>query len=44
MTIVFSDEGTFHLSDKINCHNAKIWVAYEVDEYDVRDWTKLNVV
>jgi len=23
--IVFSNEATFHLSGKVNCHNVKIW-------------------
>jgi hypothetical protein len=43
--VVFSDEATFHVSDKVNRHNCQIWGSenpHEVMEYE-HNISKLNV-
>ncbi|GBN20652.1 hypothetical protein AVEN_224430-1 [Araneus ventricosus] len=44
-TLIFSEEATFHLSGKVNCHNARVW-GTELPHVIVekgRDSPKVNV-
>ncbi|KAJ4430933.1 hypothetical protein ANN_19526 [Periplaneta americana] len=44
-SLVFSDEGTFHLSGKVHKHNVRIWALEKPNNYvkHVRDSPKVNM-
>ncbi|PSN45634.1 hypothetical protein C0J52_12320 [Blattella germanica] len=42
-SIVFSDECTFHLSDKVNKHNIRIWGSHKHFVEHIRDSPTVNV-